>query len=98
MDATGRSLKDFSLKGRLFENRCSYLIYSESFLALPPQLKRRVYARLGEVLTTSEPESRYAHLEEKERGHIVRILRETHPEFQTFLASGVVPAANSRTR
>jgi hypothetical protein len=83
----GRSLKDFSLKGRLFANRCSYLIYSESFLALPPQLKRRVYARLGEILTARETEPRYAHLGREERSNIARILRETHPEFRTFLAA-----------
>src|SRR6266705_982443 len=39
----GHALKDFSLKGRIFENRCSYLIYSDSFLQLPVQLRRRVY-------------------------------------------------------
>ena len=48
--ADGRSLKDFSLKGHLFENRCSYLIYSDCFLQLPVQLKRRVYDRLARAL------------------------------------------------
>jgi len=97
-DATGRSLKDFSLKGHLFENRCSYLIYSESFRALPPQLKRRVYARLGEVLTAAKSEPRYAYLEAPERDRILHILRETHPEFQTFLASAERPVADSSVR
>jgi hypothetical protein len=85
--SNGRSLKDFSLEGQLFRNRCSYLIYSDSFLALPSQLKRRVYARLGEILTASETEPRYAHLGNEERAQIARILRETHPEFRTFLAA-----------
>lgn len=84
--SNGRSLKDFSLAGRLFQHRCSYLIYSDSFLALPPQLKRRVYARLEEILTAPETEPRYAHLGREERSNIARILRETHPEFRTFLA------------
>lgn len=85
--SNGQSLKDFSLAGRLFQNRCSYLIYSESFLALPPQLKRRVYARLSEILCAAEPEPRYAYLENAERARIVKILRETHPELRTVLAA-----------
>lgn len=86
-DAAGRSLKDFSLKGRLFENRCSYLIYSESFLALPPQLKRRVYARLNQILTAHTAEPRYAYLGSEERERIGQILRETHAEFRSALSS-----------
>src|SRR5262245_37601604 len=66
----GKSLKDFSLQGHLFRNRCSYLIYSESFLALPPELKKRVYARLAEVLKAKEPDARYSYLDAKERGRI----------------------------
>ena len=85
--STGRSLKDFSLAGQLFQNRCSYLIYSDSFLALPPQLKQRVYARLGEILTARDTETRYSHLGKEERAQIARILRETHPEFRIALAS-----------
>jgi hypothetical protein len=91
--ANDQSLKDFSLEGHLFQNRCSYLIYSESFLALPPQLKRRVYARLEEVLSGTQAEPRYAHLAGAERGRIAQILRETHPEFRTFLAARAAGAA-----
>jgi len=94
--ANGQSLKDFSLTGHLFQNRCSYLIYSDSFLALPPQLKRRVYSRLGEVLTAEQSEPRYAYLEGKERGRIARILQETHPEFRTFEASATAAAVEAR--
>jgi hypothetical protein len=85
----GWSLKDFSLEGHLFRNRCSYLIYSDALHALPPQLKRRVYARLEEILTVRESEPRYAHLGSEERAQITRILRETHPELRTFLASAI---------
>lgn len=84
--ADGHSLKDFSLDGRLFQNRCSYLIYSDSFLALPPQLKKRVYARLRQILSGENVESRYTHLGKDERTRIARILRTTHSEFQTFPA------------
>ena len=85
--ADGTSLKDFSLKGRLFKNRCSYLVYSDSFVALPPQLKKRVYARLKQILKANDAEPRYAYLGNDERIRILRILEETHPDFRTFLAA-----------
>ena len=69
-DAGGRSLKDFSLQGHLFQNRCSYLIYSDSFLALPELLKKRVYARLQEILDAPQAEPRYAYLGRGERARI----------------------------
>ena len=89
--ADGHSLKDFSLKGHLFANRCSYLIYSESFLQLPVQLKRRVYDRLARALKTTDADARYAHLGAQERGRITRILRETHPELRLALAASDAP-------
>jgi hypothetical protein len=79
--ADGSSLKDFLLKGHVFKNRCSYLIYSDSLLSLPVQLKRRVYERLARALQPVEPDQRYAYLGEDERARILKILRETHPEF-----------------
>ena len=86
--ANGQSLKDLSLDRHLFQNRCSYLIYSDAFLSLPAQLKKRVYARLNEILKAESPEPRYAYLGKDERARIVNILRETHREFATF---GIVP-------
>jgi hypothetical protein len=90
--ATGQSLKDFSLKGQLFQNRCSYLIYADSFLALPAQLKKRVYARLAEILNGENAEPRYAYLGKDERARIANILRETHPE---FAAAGIAAPAST---
>lgn len=78
--ADGQSLKEFSLQGRIFRNRCSYLIYSEAFLKLPVQLKQRVYARLAKSLGESDPDPRFAHLDAGERGRIKTILQATHPE------------------
>jgi len=78
----GHSLKDFHLDGHLFKNRCSYLLYSECFLTLPKELKRRVYARLAQALQATNPDARYSHLGAEERLRIGRILRETHPEFR----------------
>lgn len=78
--ADGHSLKDFSLRGRLFQNRCSYLIYSDAFLQLPAQLKQRVYARLARALDDKDPDPRFAYLEAAECRRIKAILRQTHPE------------------
>jgi len=80
----GASLKDLDLAGRLFRNRCSYLIYSEAFRALPVELKRRVYARLVSALNPVAPDARYAYLPAEERARISKILRQTHPDFRRF--------------
>ncbi|MCW5555924.1 MAG: hypothetical protein KIS67_27670 [Verrucomicrobiae bacterium] len=81
----GDSLKDFHLQGRLFRNRCSYLIYSDSFLALPEALKRRVYERLAHALHPAQPHPQYAYLEAEEKARIAHILKQTHPEFRSAL-------------
>ena len=84
-DREGRSLKDFQLQGHLFQNRCSYLIYSESFLALPEALKRDVYRRLRHALHPTNPDPQYAYLGGEERARITRILDQTQPEFRRAL-------------
>jgi hypothetical protein len=76
----GSSLKDFSLKGRLFQNRCSYLIYTDSFLKLPPQLKQRVYKRLATALNEKDADPRFAYLDSGERRRIRTILQATLPD------------------
>lgn len=81
----GESLKDFHLQGRLFKNRCSYLIYSDCFLALPDALKRRVYERLAYALHPTRPHPQYAYLETEERARILQILKQTQPEFRSAL-------------
>ena len=83
----GNSLKDLELNGHLFRNRCSYLIYSDSFRSLPAPLKRRIYARLTLALRADEPDPRYAYLDSAERGRILSIIRETDPELGSALAA-----------
>jgi hypothetical protein len=78
--AAGDSLKDLMLDGQLFRNRCSYLIYSEAFAALPAGLKTGIYRALYDALQNDDPASRYAYLEKAERRRIYDILMETHPE------------------
>ena len=86
-DAKGRSLKDFELKRRLFEYRCSYMIYSKIFDYLSPELKTSIYRRLFEVLQAEELPEKYAHLRPNERLAIQEILLETKPEISEFLGS-----------
>lgn len=80
-DAGGRSLRDFDLKTRMFKYRCSYMIYSEAFDALPMHLKTRVLTRLDDILRAPEPPRRFAHLPAEERKAIREILLATKPEF-----------------
>lgn len=47
----GRSLRDFDLQTRLFKYRCSYMIYSPAFDALPGEVKREVFVRLRRAIT-----------------------------------------------
>jgi hypothetical protein len=77
----GSSLKELHLEGHLFKNRCSYLVHSESLLALPKELKKRIYARLAHALHPTKPDPRYAHLGAEERARISFILSETLPGY-----------------
>ena len=78
----GSSLKDLLLSDHLFKTRCSYLIYSESFLSLPRPLKQRIVARLAKALDADHPDPRYDYIHRSERRRIAAILRETHPDFK----------------
>lgn len=78
--AAGQALKDLQLGDRLFALRCSYLIYSDSFRALPDTLKVRIWDRLDAALQSRDPKDRYAYLPADERQRIREILIETHPE------------------
>jgi len=80
--SNGNSLKDFQLRGHLFKNRCSYLIYSEAFHLLPKPLMRRVQERLACALRAADPDPRYAYLGSEERARIAQILRETLPDLR----------------
>ena len=75
----GRSLKDFQLLTRLFKYRCSYLIYSRTWDALPDKFRALLYSRLHLILTAKEPVPGYAHLNAAERADILAILRATKP-------------------
>jgi len=83
-DSKGRSLRQLDLERRLLRFPCSYMIYSETFDALPPVAKDAVYSRLWRVLSGQAPDRRYAHLSFADRRAIVEILRETKKDLPDY--------------
>jgi hypothetical protein len=79
-DPAGRSLRDFDLTKRLFKYPCSFLIYSDSFKALPAPAKTQMYHRLLEVLSGRETRKEFAHLSNEDRKAIREILAATVPD------------------
>jgi hypothetical protein len=77
--AGGLSLKDFDLRNRIFKHRCSYMLYTESWLRLPQELKERVYYKMAEGLREQNPNPVYRHLAPEEKRAIRAILKETLP-------------------
>lgn len=73
----GISLKDFDLRTRLFRQRCSYMIYSSVFFGMPQVMKQRVYARLGEALSTEKLDKEFIYLPAGEKQAIRSILKAT---------------------
>jgi hypothetical protein len=53
-DREGRSLRDFDLQRRLFRYPVSYMIYSESFDALPNPIREEILKRVFDVLAADE--------------------------------------------
>jgi hypothetical protein len=78
-DAKGRSLRDFDLHTQIFKYPCSYLIYSESFEALPESAKTDVYHRLFEILTGRDQSPAFARLTGEDRRAVFEILLATKP-------------------
>lgn len=78
-DRRGRSLRDLDLRQRLFRYRCSFLIYSEAFEALPVEAKDRFYQKLWRILAGEDQSSDFGTLSKTERREILEILLETKP-------------------
>ena len=79
-DKKGRSLREFDLNTRLFKYPCSYLIYSNAFQKLPPEIKDYAMKRLYAILTGQEGQKEFAHLSAGDRQAIREILTDTLPE------------------
>jgi hypothetical protein len=80
-DSKGRSLREFDLDARLFRYPLSYLIYSDSFNALPDSVKDYVHTRILDVLSGADTSGDFAHLSAADRAAILAILTETKPDF-----------------
>ena len=55
-DRRNRSLRDLELQSRLFKYRCSYMIYSAAFDALPAAARSAVFARMRDAIP--DPDTR----------------------------------------
>ena len=53
-DRKGRSLRELDLQTRLFKYRCSYMIYSPAFDALPAVAKAALWSRLRTAITDQD--------------------------------------------
>lgn len=73
----GSSLRDLDLRTRLFRHRCSYLIHSPSFAALPPEFKSRLLPGLDAALRESGGVPEFNYLPAAEKRAIRTILRDT---------------------
>jgi hypothetical protein len=80
-DSRGRSLRDLDLEHHVFRYPLSYLIYSESFDALPPAVKNYVYRRIRAVLSGMDKSPEFAHITDADREAVLAILTETKPDF-----------------
>ena len=83
-DSQGRSLRDFDLQKRIFKYPCSYLIYSEQFRQLPPEVKEHFFKRLHEILTGVDQKPEFAKLSASDRQAVLEILRETLPDLPDY--------------
>ena len=64
---------------------CSYLIYSQTFDALPPAAKDPIYQRMWQILSGQEREARYrSALSLADRQAIVDILRDTKKDLPPY--------------
>jgi hypothetical protein len=83
-DSRGRSLRDFDLKTRMFRYPLSYMIYSQSFDAMPASARDLIYRRLYGVLSGKNTNPRFARLSHEDRRAVLEILRETKPSLPAY--------------
>jgi hypothetical protein len=88
-DSRGRSLRELQLDKRLFRYPLSYMIYSESFEALPPYVQDYIDARIVAGLQGRDTVLA-SKLSDADRAAISQILADTVPRFAKLL--GTPPA------
>ena len=75
--SNGLSLRDLDLRHHMFRNRCSYMIYTPLWQALPDVVKSRVYHQMAAALQETGAPPAYAYLGPQEKRDIGAILKET---------------------
>ncbi len=95
-DKQARSLRDFDLETRLFKYPCSYLIYSESFDALPAMIKEYLYQRLYEILSGKDSSSDFEKISPATKRAILEILRETKLGLPDYWKDGFQPVRSKK--
>jgi hypothetical protein len=90
-DNQGRSLRDLDLRTRLLRYPCSYLIYSDSVDALPPDAKTILYSRMADILSGRDTSPEFAHLTATDRQSVREILLDTRPDFARAWRNGDTP-------
>jgi len=83
-DRQGRSLRDFDLQTRMFKYPLSYMIYSETFDAMPDVVRERVYRRLYDVLSGTDRSKTFSRLSDGDRRAILEILLDTKPGLPAY--------------
>jgi hypothetical protein len=83
-DHQGRSLRDFDLQKRMFRYPLSYMVYSETFDAMPDQVRERVCRRLYDVLSGRDQSEKFKKLSADDRRAVLEILRETKPGLPAY--------------
>jgi hypothetical protein len=90
-DSEGRSLRELQLDQRLFRYPLSFMIYSESYNALPAYALDYLDSRIVEILRGNDATGIGAKLDPADRAAISQILGETQPRFSRTL--GAKPVA-----
>ena len=85
----GRSLRDLDLGKRLFRYPLSFLIYTESFAAMPAYARDYVYRRLARYLQGEALYAGHSQYTLHDRKAALEILAATRPEFLPYLPPGV---------
>jgi len=74
---SGASLRDLDLNSRLLRYRCSYMIHTPMWDAMPEPLLQRVHEHLKQALDEKHPSAEYAYLGTEEKRVIRAILTQS---------------------
>ena len=69
--SSSNGLRKLNLKTRLLENRCSYMVFSNSFLGLPEQFKKILLRKLKLILQNKNGGGHFSYLTAKEKVNIL---------------------------